>query len=70
MTRHDTGKERATKPGNKSSTKPIFKVREKPQTVDIYKWGTRNNWLAAVTKTKSQMLELGRRIKKKKIVLF
>lgn len=70
MTRHDTGKERVTKTGNKSSAKQIFKVREKPQAVDIYEWGTRNNWLASVTKNKSQMLEFGRRIKKKFFVLF
>lgn len=69
MTGHDTGKERFTKTGNKSSPKQIFQVHEKPQAVDIYEWGTRNNWPASVTKTKSQMLELGRRIKKN-FVLF
>lgn len=69
MTRHDTGKERATKTGNKSSAKQIFKVREKPQAADIYEWGTRNNWPASVTRNKSQMLERGRHIKKN-FVLF
>lgn len=70
MTRHDTGKERATKTGNKSSAKQIFKVREKPQAAGIYEWGTRNNWPASVTRNKSQMLELGRHIKNKILFCF